>query len=121
MRLLVKALDLYYDKYGKYLDSADDWQGWDLSIGYSGGRPSFLSNLRDEGFIDREAVDPINDPVYHYRYQKYQAGDYGCATAFYILQAVNFELSAKDNGWGQCPELNWVESVPNGYTTQNID
>ena len=113
---LVKALDLYHDKYGKYPDSKNEWQGWDLSIGYNGGQPDFLSELRAEKLIDREAADPVNEVAYHYRYQKLQPGDYGCAIAYYILQVINFELSTKDNGRGECPELNWAELAPNGYT-----
>lgn len=121
LKNVVKALDLYHDKYGRYPESTNEWQGWDLSIGYNGGQQNFLSVLKTEGFIDREAADPINNVFYHYRYQKYKAGDFGCPTAFYILQATNFELSTKDNGRGECPELNWVESAPNGYTAQDVD
>lgn len=121
INVLVKALDLYHDKYGKYPDSIDDWQGWDLSIGYSGGKVDFINKLKDEGLIDKAVKDPINDVSYHYRYQKFQAGDYGCQNSFYILQVANFELSAKNNGKGECPEFNWAELVPNGFTVQGFD
>lgn len=121
IKILVKALDLYYDKYGKYPDSAADWQNWDLSIGYRGGKIEFIEKLAAGGLIDRQAKDPINNESYHYRYRKFRAGDYGCANSFYILQVVNFELPVKNNGQGDCPKLNWAELTPNGYTVQNFD
>ncbi len=121
VKVLVKTLDLYHDKYGKYPDSINDWQGWDLSVSYQGGKEDFINKLREENFIDRAIKDPINDVAYHYRYQKYQAGDYGCPAPFYILQVTNFELPTKNNGQGSCPEFNWVEYTPNGYTAQDTD
>ncbi|MBI4779391.1 hypothetical protein HY797_02985 [Candidatus Falkowbacteria bacterium] len=121
IKILIKALDLYHDKYGKYPDSINDWQGWDLSIGYNGDKTDFIDRLREEGFLNKEIKDPINNTSYHYRYQKFKAGDYGCKNSFYILQIVNFELSTGNNGGGECPELNWAESAPNGYTAQDFD
>ncbi|MFH0955950.1 MAG: hypothetical protein V1801_01920 [Candidatus Falkowbacteria bacterium] len=121
IKVLTKALDLHHDKHGEYPDSINDWQGWDLSIIYNGGSAEFINKLKEENFIDRETKDPINDFSYHYRYQKFQAGDYGCENSFYILQIVNFELSTGNNGRGECPELNWAEMAPNGYTAQGFD
>lgn len=119
--VLIKALALYHDKYGRYPDSINDWQGWDLSIGYNGGQASFINKLTEDGSVDRGIKDPINDPVYHYRYQKFRVGDLGCPNSFYILQAANFELSTKNNGRGQCPEMDWTKLAPNGYTAQDFD
>lgn len=121
INVLVKALDLYHDKYGNYPDSTDDWQGWDLSISYNDSAPDFLNKLKTEGFIDRIVNDPLNDILYHYRYQKYETGEFGCQNSFYILQVANFELSTKNNGAGSCPDSNWVEQVPNGFTVQGFD
>lgn len=121
IKILTEALDLYHDKHAKYPDSINDWQGWDLSIGYNGGQAEFINKFREENFIDREIKDPINDASYHYRYQKFKAGDYGCKNSFYILQIANFELSTGNNGQGECPELNWAVSAPNGYTAQGFD
>lgn len=121
MKVLVKALDLYHDKYGKYPESTNDWQGWDLSLSYNGGQEDFIGKLREEKFIDKAVKDPINDTTYHYRYQKYKAGDYGCGKDFYILQATNFELPTKNNGQGGCADFNWAEYAPNGYTVQDAD
>lgn len=119
--VLTKALSLYHDKYDKYPDSINDWQGWDLSIGYNGGQAGFINKLAADGLVDREIKDPINDPAYYYRYQKFQAGGYGCPNSFYILQVASFELLTKNNGRGECPELNWAKMAPNGYTAQDFD
>lgn len=121
IKVLTRALDLYHDKYGKYPDSVNDWQGWNLSIGYNGSSIKFVNELKEEGFVDREIKDPVNDVAYHYRYRKFQAGEYGCQNSFYILQIAGFELATKNNGRGECPELNWVELAPNGYTVQDFD
>lgn len=121
IKILIKALDLYHDKYDKYPDSVNDWQSWDLSISYNGGKAEFINKFEEEGLVDREIKDPLNDVAYHYRYQKFQAGDYGCENSFYILQVASFELPTKNNGRGECPELNWAQSAPNGYTTQDFD
>jgi len=121
IKILIRALDLYHDKYGKYPDSINDWQGWDLSISYNGNKAEFINKLIEENLIDREVKDPVNDTAYHYRYAKFQAGDYGCKNSFYILQIANFELSTEDNGRGECPELDWAKLAPNGYTLQGFD
>jgi len=121
VKMLAKALDLYHDNHGYYLRSIDDWQGWDLTYEYRGGELNFLAGLKEEGLIDRMVRDPLNDDTFHYRYQKFNSGDYGCDKSFYILQITNFELSTSNNGYGQCPELNWVELAPNGYTIQVFD
>ncbi|MDP2708615.1 MAG: hypothetical protein Q8O93_00980 [bacterium] len=121
VKVLVRALDLYHDKYGKYPDSINDWRGWDLSLAYGDQRLEFLSALNKERLMDRAVKDPVNDAANHYRYGKFQAGDYGCANSFYILQVVNFELPTSDNGQGACPELDWAALTPNGYTVQAAD
>lgn len=121
IKILTQALNLYYDKYGKYPDSTDDWDGWDLSMGYGGGNIEFIKSLKEEGFIDKEIKDPVNNDAYHYSYQKFNAGDYGCESSFYILQVSNFELSSENKGRGECPSINWTEFAPNGWTAQGFD
>lgn len=121
LQIISNALDLYHEQYGSYPDSINDWQGWDLSFKYKGRQLNFLRMLKEGNFIDRTVVDPLNNDIYHYRYQKYQTGDYGCVNSFYILQAVNFELSAKSIGNGKCPEYDWTEEALNGYTIQKFD
>jgi len=118
---IVNALDLYYDKYGIYPESLNDWRGWELSYNYKGSELNFLKVLLDAGIIKEIINDPINDPTYYYRYQKYPAGSMGCEKSFYILQVMNFGLPTSENGRGVCPELDWVELAPNGYTVQTFE
>ncbi|MEA3464258.1 MAG: hypothetical protein U9R14_04270 [Patescibacteria group bacterium] len=120
-KTLVKALDLYHDEYGSYPVSINDWRGWDLTCKLEGGEAGFLKMLKDNKLIDKMVSDPINDATYYYQYQKYAAGDYGCANSFYILQIINFELPTTDNGAGSCSGLNWVDLAPNGWTAQGFD
>lgn len=121
VKILIKALDLYHDNYGHYPSSIDDWWGWDMTYEYKGGELNFLSILKNEGLMDRMVSDPLNNDTFHYRYQKFNKGDYGCDKSFYILQITNFELSTENNGYGQCPSFDWIELVPNGYTIQAFD
>lgn len=119
--ILVKALDLYHDKYGNYPTSVDDWRGWDLTYEFNGREQNFLQLLKEQSFINKMIVDPINNATYHYRYQKFATSEAGCKEAFYILQITNFELPTTNNGRGQCPDFNWGELTPNGYTVQGFD
>ena len=116
---VVKALDLYYDEYGFFPESIDDWRGWDLTYEYK--EKGFLDILKEKRYIDRVVKDPINNATHHYRYQKYPAGSFGCEKSFYILQILSFELPTYKNGGGSCSELNWTELAPNGYTVQMFD
>jgi len=119
--VLINALDLYHDKHGFYpLAEADD-KGWDVSYEMNGGEKNFLKILKDEGLINREIFDPVNNKEYFYRYQKYPASTYGCKKAFYILQVASFELPADGNGQGKCNNFNWVKEAPYGYTVQSFD
>lgn len=118
IKVITKALDLYYDKYGFYPESVDDWRGWDLTYDYKNSGGSFLKVLKEEGFINKEVNDPINNSTHYYRYKKYFAESLGCKKPFYILQIINFELFTDKNGKGICSELNWADMAPNGYTIQ---
>ena len=120
---LEKALDLYYQEYGKYPDSLDKWRGWDLSYNMDNNIISFIKDLKDGGFIKIATFDPLNDPDYHYRYQKYSGDDesYGCDKPFYILQLSSFELATENIGRGACRDLDWTELAPNGYTIQRFE
>lgn len=119
--VLVKALDLYYDRYGRYPDSVDDWQGWDLSYKEKGGGVGFLAILKNKGDLVREVFDPINTSTHHYRYKRFVAGEFGCTRSYYILQVDNFELAAKDIGSGSCADFNWTNYAPNGFTVQTFE
>ncbi len=120
MDALAKALDMYYLKHGAYPDSDDDWRGWDLSYA-SGKKSDFLKILVDEGFLKKEARDPVNDATYYYRYQRFKAGSFGCDKAFYVLQLSSFRLAAESTGRGECPQIRWTDLAPNGYTIQAFE
>ena len=121
IKVLTKALDLYHDKYGYYPESDNDQRGWDLTYKEAGGEIRFLNILKEEGFLDKIVIDPINNATFLYRYQKYPAGSFGCGQSFYILQILNFELPTDNNGRGECLEMDWVKDAPNGYTIQSFD
>jgi len=117
-KVLTSALDIYYDKHGYYPEGGDDWRGWNMSYHPEGREAHFLESLKNEKIIDKDVRDPINDQDFYYRYQKYPAGSYGCAHPFYILQILSFGLTTNDIGQGKCPEMDWTELAPNGYTVQ---
>jgi hypothetical protein len=120
IKKIERALDAYHGKYGFYPESIDDWMGWDLSYEYKGNK-GFLEILKKERMLDYSILDPINDETYHYRYAKYNAGDYGCEKAYYILQVINFEMATEKNGKGICPGFDFAEDFTNGYTVQRFD
>ena len=49
------------------------------------------------------------------------AGEYGCTDDFVVFQVFNFETIQKDRGNGECPEYDFTEEVPNGYTIQKFE
>jgi hypothetical protein len=122
LSMLITALELYQNKHGVYPQSVDDYRGWDLSYASSDKPADFLPVLKEEKFIDREVMDPVNNDRYFYRYQAFPAGSYGCAKSFYILQIVNFETEqTSGNGMGKCDNYDWGKLAPYGYTTQGYD
>ena len=118
---IVKALDIYYDRHGKYPISEDDWQGWDMTISPGGGVSNFLKPLYDENILVGQIKDPLNNNNYFYRYQKFPFGSYDCLSEYYILQIVNFETIQDYHGKGSCPKNNFTEEIPNGFTIMRND
>lgn len=115
-----RALMLYYDRFGYYPEPADnDYDGWDASFEPSQHKKDdFISPLFEEEILLGISKDPINNKQYHYRYQRFLAGSYGCEKSFVILQLTNFENEQNSHGSGQCPERNFVGEISNGYTIQ---
>lgn len=103
------AIDQFYADKG-YLPPADQnpsYGGWDVSHD-----EGFIQVLSREGYLDEDAVDPVNDETYHYRYFVYEQGAYGCkgATRFYVLGVRNFEsqsFAEKNSGFFECANRNW--------------
>lgn len=119
---IVKALDVYYDRHGKYPEvTDDDWQGWDNTYETENNSYSFLQILYQENILSNEARDPLNDSNYFYRYKKFPYGSYNCQSEFYVLQIVNYETFQDAHGQGSCPQYNFVEEIPNGYTVMKIE
>jgi len=110
MTEIQNALQLYYDKYGRYpYSDYDGCGGWDV-----GNRNLPLLNNRLNGIMDNPPEDMIpSDTCSGYRYYRYGAGAYGCDPAkgaFYVLGVTDMETSGKPHpkspGWS-CPNRNW--------------
>lgn len=113
------ALAIYQSNFNTLLEvEDDDFLGWDATFEPLGQPQEFLNTLEKEKIIDRVSRDPVNSDIYFYRYQKFPAHSFGCEKPFYILQIINFEGNVDNHGWGSCPERNFVDEAPNGYTIQ---
>lgn len=122
IREVVKALDIYYHRHGYYPETDDkDWQDWDATYEPSGEPYQFIAPLMAENIITRNPIDPVNSKTYFYRYKKFSYGSYDCLKEFYILQIVNFETSQDNHGFGNCPQFDFVEGIPNGYTVMGVE
>ena len=104
-----EAVERYYLDTGAYpaANTNSSYGGWDVS--HDG---NFIRVLRDEGYLDDEAFDPVNDATYHYRYYVYNKGSYGCVSGgkFYVLGIRAFEspdFAAKNEGYFECTGRNW--------------
>ncbi len=111
IRQIQNALELYYDKYGRYpTPDYDGCGGWD-----TGSQDYPLLNGRmDEDIMYPVPVDPSKSGnCTGYRYFRYGAGTSGCDAskgAFYVLGIVDIEGSGRPHsdspGWS-CPSRNW--------------
>jgi len=112
-----KALDIYFDKYSNYPDTIDeDYGGWDTTFEPDGQAMVFLPALVQNGILNNYPLDPKNNTVYYYRYQKFPRGSFGCRTDFIVFQVFNFETIQDNHGTGSCPERNFADEAPNGFT-----
>jgi type II secretion system protein G len=105
------AIEQYFLDHGQYPapNANSTFGGWDVS--HDG---DFIRALRDQGYLDEDARDPLNDSTHHYRYYVYTRGSYGCAGAgnFYVLGIKNFEsadFSAQNRGYFQCSGRDWAD------------
>lgn len=118
---IARALELYIDKHGEYPDvEDDDYGGWDTTIEPTGNAPEFLNILVQENMLSEVPVDPVNNEVYFYRYQKFPLGAFGCTRPFVVLQIFNFEALNTDHGTASCPERDFTLEVPNGFSIQKF-
>ncbi len=119
IRQLQTALSIYQSNFNEFPNVNDfDFQDWDTTFEPLNQEFSFINILEKENIIDQPVKDPINSARFYYRYKKFPANSFGCEQPFYILQIMNFENEIKDHGWGKCPERNFINEAPNGFTIQ---
>ena len=119
IKQLQTALDLYQSIFNTFPEVTDsDFHGWDTTYEPSNSEFSFIDSLAKANLIDQMSKDPVNSARYYYRYKKFPRNSFGCKNPFYILQIMNFENKIKERGWGECPERNFVNEAPNGFTIQ---
>ena len=104
------AIEQYHADKGSYppANANSAFGGWDVS-----NDGDFIRVLRDQGYLDEDAADPINDATFHYRYYVYAKGSYGCAGAsdYYVLGIRSFEsadFTAKNKGSFECSGRDWT-------------
>lgn len=93
----VRVLEIYKVENKKYPagipnSARDNWSDSDLS-------PRDYIQIFDSftnGFLP---TDPLNNATYHYSYQVFQEGGFGCTKTFYILGIRKFEKEPKIGGW----------------------
>jgi len=90
LKQLEIALDFNYDKWGAYTqpenmydDTSYGGTATDGSFSYTGNwdDKSDLRDLIEDGFISTLPLDPLNDTIYQYRYEPWNAGEDGYAKA----------------------------------------
>lgn len=91
---------------------------WDYGYKLKKESKFVLYNLFEKKILGSPVFDPINNYKYYYRYHKFNKGEYGCDKEFAIFQVSNFERHVSDHGKGICPNKDFVNDAPNGYTMQ---
>jgi prepilin-type N-terminal cleavage/methylation domain-containing protein len=104
-----EAIEQYYQDKGGYPapNSNSSYGGWDVS-----SDSDFIHVLTEEGYLNEDARDPLNDATFHYRYYVYAKDSYGCvgSASFYVLGIRSFESSdfaARNKGYFACSGRNW--------------
>lgn len=119
---VLRAMELYFDRHGSYPTTDDlDYGGFDTSIEPRGQAPDFMSVLVQDKILSQYPQDPINDEYYYYRYQKFPRGSFGCNRPFVIFQIFNFETPQDSHGGGACPDRNFADEAPNGFTIMKFE
>ncbi len=124
IRGIQAAIEQFYADTGSFppADSSPGHANWDVS--HDG---AFIPELKRRGYLIDALVDPINDQVFHYRYQVYPAGTHGCQghTPFYVLGVREFEnesYATENSGFFQCSGRDWglaFDYVTGGGATAN--
>jgi len=110
IKTLRNAVEQFHMDRGEYpVPRANSFKGqWEVSTD-----ENFLEVLREEGYLDREFSDPINDESFHYRYFVYESGAYGCQDEgpFFVLGIRNFEsnlFADANRGFFKCGTRDWA-------------
>ena len=80
---------------------------------------AFLTTLVGP-FLREPLRDPVNDPTYHYEYQRYAAGTSGFTTDYYVIGIQNFETTGYANvrGWWKGSDHDWTDDF--AYVTGGV-
>jgi len=116
IKSVIKAIDIYYLDNDRLPENVSDGD-WDSSYDLENKNQTLFKELRDDGLLS-SIFDPKNNEKYHYRYHRFEKGEYGCDKAFAIFQVTEFESEAGDPGEGACLYKNFVLDAPNGFTYQ---
>lgn len=117
------AIEQYRLDKGNYppANANSNYGGWDVSTD-----GDFIRVLSEQGYLDSDAVDPVNDATFQYRYYVYGPGSYGCSgeSEFYVLGIRSFEsadFAGSNRGYFECSGRNWSNEfayVTGGGTTR---
>lgn len=109
MRVVAEAIDQFYADKGRWpaASTNSSFGGWDVS--HDG---DFIPELRQEGYLQEDARDPVNDSSAHYRYYVYPKGAYGCdgEATYFVLGVWSFESAsykAQHQGYFACDNRDW--------------
>jgi type II secretion system protein G len=109
IKALRSAIEQYFLDRGSYppANANSLFGGWDVS-----NDGDFIRVLSEEGYLENDLADPVNDGTYHYRYYVYEKGSYACVGTgdYYVLGIRNFEsdeFAARNRGYFECSGRNW--------------
>lgn len=109
MQAVREALEQYKIDTGNYPTGSENGAYGDWDVSHDG---NFLPELLVGNYLDAPVADPRNNEAHHYRYHRYPAGTYGCATGtdFYVLGLVAYETSeyrTNNRGLFSCSGRDW--------------
>ena len=113
MKTIETALRLYLVDKGNLPPPTSADGSWERSNEDDYENGDFIEELVDSGTISKVPLDPVNTGNTHYRYYRYNAGDYGCESAkgrYGVLQAVDMQTSGRPHPQSpgfSCASRNW--------------
>jgi prepilin-type N-terminal cleavage/methylation domain-containing protein len=123
------ALELYYDRYGKYPDNTDSgdvgcWWNWDAGSILNGENDPFIKPLVDSGImpsvpIERHPIPGENWQKCSFRYGKQEGSYCNCTQPYAVLYTwleTDSHPAAKGDERPECIKECWGEGrFPNDY------